>query len=237
MFFLLLIFFSSSYFCSYSLTITSNTPQRTLLHLNELEILCINSTLPFLTVTFEHTNLLNVRYFSSSSSSNTSLHREGRFVFPSESVGVSFTNVLGHIEVRAALTGFLAFSAFAFPISCGENRYFTSLLNDHIPLSSERHSNRICLWSPHPNYTISGLASEKGVFLCRNADDCTFPSEKAIGNRRTISVTSEDFVEFEVAPTFIAGVRIRRAGRFLPSSGWLTNEGRAAVLTVALAEK
>jgi hypothetical protein len=45
----------------------------------------------------------------------------------------------------------------------------------------------------------------------------------------------EDIVEFDSGPfarSFIAGVKVRRAGRFLASSGWLENGVRAAVVSV-----
>jgi hypothetical protein len=116
--FLLLLSHSLSYFCTHTIEVSSSSPRRFSYYGSDGDLVCVNATVPYLAVAFEHTSLLQVRYFTSTEWSN--LVRRGRFVFPSESTGIAFGPVLGHLEVQVLLPGVVSLSTFAYPTDCAE---------------------------------------------------------------------------------------------------------------------
>jgi hypothetical protein len=240
---LLLVSHSLSYFCARTIEVSSSSPRRFSYHGSDGDLICINATVPYLAVAFEHTSLLNVRYFTSTD--NNALVRRGRFVFPSESAGIAFGNVRGHLEVQVLLSGIVSLSTFAYPTDCSEHRFFTTHLDDQLMFSSRLlHSKsdaHICLWSPHANYTIAEhvAAAESAVratlHICAGTGDCADPP--AMGLRqviRIVPIPPGSFVEIDTPREtgLSIGFHVKKALRFLRSSGFLPGGVAASLIPV-----
>jgi hypothetical protein len=163
----LLVSRSLCYFCAHTIQVEDTQPRYFSHRAADGDIVCINSSTPYLAVVFEHTSLLSVRYFVARTSTPRKLVRAGRFVFPSESTGVSFETVYGHIEARVLLSSTVSGAAFAYPRDCGTNRYLTTGVDEQLVLGTAADAGfpRICLWSPHANYTLIQGTDESGVCL------------------------------------------------------------------------
>jgi hypothetical protein len=215
-----------SYHCAHTLQITTTTPQHLSYVANEDDIICINSTRPYLTVTFEHTNLLAVRFFSPDEFGERLLKR-GRFVYPSEANGVAFGEVHGHVEVRALLAGALTISAFAFPADCGEYRYVWTAVDAQILVQADA-THDVCVWSPQYNYTVvprSGQESGGVVTICEGVCALAPPGTH-------FHATSAEYLRLSQAPQWAIGVHVKSAGRFLASAELIDNRRIVKVINV-----
>jgi hypothetical protein len=245
MVFIFLVGNAFSYFCHHTVTITTNSPLSLEVPVGDGDYVCVNSTIPYITVVFQHTNLLSVRYFLEDSATNKLSHA-GSFNFPSEASGVFFGNENGHIEIQSFLPGVLSFAVFAFPADCGGNRFVSTLLNDQFILGHRFRKNaftdvrnpRYCFWSPHPHYIVIGEsnpAARDSVFLCSDADQCT----KLLGEdsgKRHISSNGTQFLEFNAnsreIDSYVLGIHVKGEGRYLDISSLLSNDATAGLVTV-----
>jgi hypothetical protein len=120
---------SHSYFCKVTLNVTTNFPESFEGPLGDGDRLCINSTVPFLAVTFQQTTLLKVRYYSRDAVSSR-VDSGDHFFIPSEIAAVGFGDTLGQVEVQALIPGLVSISIFAYPRACAQGRYVTTMKDD-----------------------------------------------------------------------------------------------------------
>jgi hypothetical protein len=228
-------------FCAHTVQVTDTQPHYFSYRAFDGDIVCINSTAPYLAVVFEHTSLLSVRYFIAHTSAPRKLIRAGRFVFPSESTGVTFEAVYGHIEARVLIPSTVSGAVFAYPRDCGTNRYLTTGVDDQLILGTARDANfpRVCLWSPHANYTLIQATDDSltnPTYICETGSDCVpAPEARAVRGNRLIGVRRGAFVMMDSASKhgFVVGVHVKRGGRFMRTSGKLANGRDAALIEVA----
>jgi hypothetical protein len=148
------------------------------------------------------------------------LVRAGRFVFPSESTGVSFEAVSGHVEARVLLPSTVSGAAFAYPRDCGTNRYLTTGVDDQLILGTAHDADfpRICLWSPHANYTLIQAADDSGtnpVYVCGTGLDCgRAPDARGVRGKQLIDVGRGSFAMMDSASKqgFVIGVHVKGEG-------------------------
>jgi hypothetical protein len=195
---------SFSYFCRHTITISSSAPLDLSLPAGDGDFICVNSTIPYLSVIFQYTNLLAVRYFLEAEDS-TKLTEVGSFIFPSEATGVFFGNASGHVELQSFLPGLVSIAALAFPPDCANNRLISTIRADTFTIGArfplKRSSDSACLWSPHSRSSVSGEASSTArslIKLCNSGIDCTNPFRgfPAGPGHRQIFVNSTQFLVF-----------------------------------------
>jgi hypothetical protein len=239
---LVLLPHSLSYFCAHTIEVSSSSPRRFSSRASEGDVICINATVGYLAVAFEHTSLLQVRYFTSTEA--TELVRRGRFVFPSESAGVAFGDVRGHVEVQVLLAGVVSLSTFAYPADCAEHRFFTTHLDDQLMFSARllhsKADSHICLWSPHANYTVaehvaSAVSARAALHICAGARDCVDPPAPGLHRSiRIVAVPPGSFLEIDTprGTGLSIGFHVKKALRFLRSGGFLPGGVAASLIPV-----
>jgi hypothetical protein len=192
-------------------------------------------------VVFEHTSLLSIRYFTAPISDPRKLVWAGHFVFPSESTGVTFGAVYGHIEAHVLLPSTVSVAVFAYPGECGTNRYLTTGVDDQLILGTARDADspQVCVWSPHANYTLIQATNDRltnPAYICRGVWDCVLASEaKSVHGKELIRVKRGAFVMMDSTSKhgFVVGVHVKKGGRFLQASGKLASWHGAALIEVA----
>jgi hypothetical protein len=143
--------------------------------LDEGQLFCVDSTVPYLTVIFSFTNLLSVRYSVKDSS-----HTHGSFTVPGRIGGVDFSEALGTLEIESLLGGALNFTLFAFPPECRGLRYITNLDSDAFTLRQKFGDDielraPICIWNSEMRFTFELKAAPPAaevLKVCR-AGQCT----------------------------------------------------------------
>jgi hypothetical protein len=150
-----------------------------------------------------------VRYFSATAESSHPPIRRGRFTFPSESIGVSFGDVVGHLEVRVLLTGTISFAAFAFPSDCAGHRYLTTKIYDRLEPGSQA-----CIWSPHKSVSVT-YDPEDHIRICGPGVCADPPAQQSVA-----AVKRGDFVRFKNVKKYVM-LKVNRPARFLRTAGEL----------------
>jgi hypothetical protein len=245
--FALLLSQALCYFCRHTITIESTTPLDVSLPVGDGDLICLNSTLPYLSVLFQHTNLLSIRYFLEDEETNT-LVQSGTLRFPSDAAGVYFGNTNGHIEIQTFLPGFLSFAAFAFPVDCGHNRYISTVLEDNFLLGSRFQLKGFtdaihpsaCFWCPHPTSGIYGEVNpmvRSMINLCNSGEECTkaFRNDITGPEIKHVHVNSTQFLMFDAAEadfaaTYMLGTRVNHESRYMDAKMLLPNEVSAGII-------
>ena len=154
-----------------------NQPMSYTFDVDEGEYICINSTLPYVTVVF-HNSIIKARYFLHS---NIDMNIEsGDFLFPAEKGGISFGSKKGSMDIMALLPGNVSFSVFSFPPIC-IGRYVSTKQSKNIILKDEFGEFRkgfYCIWYPQSKYdvTVSELPEDPdSISICEKDTDCREP--------------------------------------------------------------
>ena len=133
-----LFFLSFSIQCKHHVFPRLGQPTDQTFYADEGEHICINSTGNYLSVIF-HNSLLSIRYFTSPKSTKTeskqiddnlqnpfnkNLVEKGKFQFPAETGGISFSkSVYGSVDILALVPGNITISTLIFPKECTYGRY------------------------------------------------------------------------------------------------------------------
>lgn len=206
MFFLFdLIFLSLSNQCRHHVFPRLGQPNNETLYVDEGEHICINSTGNYLNVLF-HNSLLSVRYFTSPKSTtiesksindnvqsplNKNLVEVGKFEFPAEKGGVSFSkNVYGSVDILALVPGNVTISTFVFPNECTYGCYVSteSSLDLHVadvfgsfPGDSNNQGKTdqsFCVWYPENEYNLQTSvvpSQDNQIMVCQSQASCETP--------------------------------------------------------------
>lgn len=174
--FFLLISHILSISCKHSVDV-ENKPMRYTFDVDEGELICINSSLPFLTVVF-HNSIVKATYYLQANLN--SMSESGNFLFPSENGGISFGAKKGSIDVMALLPGNVSFSVFSFPPVC-LGRYVTTKQTNEIVLKDvfgPFQKGHYCIWYPQSSFTVTGSEAPEApdsVSICEKSSDCDDP--------------------------------------------------------------
>lgn len=162
--------------CAHSVTVF-NKPANYTFEVDEGEYICINSSLPYVTVVF-HNSIVRARYFLHT---NINTYVEsGNFLFPAEKGGISFGSKKGSVDVMALLPGNLSFSVFAFPPICF-GRYVTTRQSTEIVLKEvfkTFQKGHYCVWYPQSYYNAEVSETPEdpdSVSICEDSSDCRDP--------------------------------------------------------------
>jgi hypothetical protein len=230
---------SSSYFCKERLEIRQNVPESYEGPLGDGEVLCINSTVPYLTLVPQPTTLLKIRYFSRKLRS-TQVVSSGHFFFPSEIVALGFGNSIGHIEIQALIPGAVSLSTFAFPPECRQHRYLTTMDVDSFSIAQrlgigpygEAVASSACIWSPHPLTSVHANSNVDTIRVC-------LPGQCQVALRGdsvpSFEFRSSQYVHIDAnKPDFVKHFKlilsVRESADFLNAHGLLENDAEVGTI-------
>jgi hypothetical protein len=232
---------SHSYFCKETLTIAQNDPESYEGPLGDGEVLCINSTVRYLTLVPQSTMLLKIRYFSRKAG-NSQVVSSGHFFFPSEVAALGFGDNIGHIEVQALIPGTVSLSVFAFPPECEQRRYVTTMEDDGFSIAqrlnlgsyAEKIVSVACIWSPHPLTALFTNRADAGddIRICASGQ-CQAPLNEE--GARSFEFRSGQYVQIDAnKPDFVEEFKVllsvKQSANFLDAHGLLENEGEVSTI-------
>jgi hypothetical protein len=233
---------SHSYFCKETLEVHQNVPESYEGPLGDGEVLCINSTVAYLTLVPQQTTLLLIRYFSRKFGSSQVVS-SGHFFFPSEIAAVGFGNNIGHIEIQALIPGIVSLSTFAFPPECRQRRYVTTMEDDGFSIEQrlslgsfgETIASVACIWSPHPLTSVStnsNLESRDAIRVCLPGQ-CTAPLNE--DGRVSFDFRSDQYLQIDAnKPDFVEHFKlilsVKQSANFLDAHGLLENDGEVGTI-------
>lgn len=213
-----LFFLSFSSKCTYQILPKLGQPYEETYDVDEGEHICINSTGNYFNVLF-HNSLLSVRYFTSQMSKsqstsnnvetpiNKKLVEAGKFLFPAEKGGVSFSkNVFGSVDVTALIPGSVTISTFTFPDECTLGRYVSTetSLDLHIaetfgPYSiteeNSKEQQSLCIWYAQNEYTLQASISPSQndqILVCSSYINCEKPISRT---QQYAEISSNKFIK------------------------------------------
>ena len=143
--------------CKYSINVGDNNPMTYNFNLDENEFICINSTLPYLTILLEPTQVLRINAYKNT---NSGLEYLKTTYSPVIYSGFDFSNEIGSMDIETILPGFISISLFAFPKECKNLRYVTNLDSDYFTLNTKfenfQPNTTICMWYGSLHYIFKG---------------------------------------------------------------------------------
>ena len=160
--------------CKYLINVDENNPMTYNFNLDENEFICINSTLPYLTVLFQPTQLLRINAYKKT---NDGLEFLTTSYSPGIYGGFDFSNEIGSMDIESILPGFLSISLFAFPKECSKIRYVTNLDADYFTLDTKfenfKANSTICIWYGSLHYYFKGKFLDETkptneILICNN---------------------------------------------------------------------
>ena len=158
MFFILFFFFKSiKSHCKYTINVNKNVPLNYKFDLEETEFICINSTLPYLTVLFEPSQLLRINIYKETRNGQQFLKT---MYTPGAYGGFDFSKEVGSMDIESILPGEISIYLFAFPQECSSLRYVTNLDADFFTLETKfenfQPNTTICMWYGSLHYRFKG---------------------------------------------------------------------------------
>lgn len=139
--------------CKHSIEVTTSFPEAHSYLVDLDTIICINSSLPYLSIVFEKSCNITALFAFSLDGSDEKVYKLYNFSHD-KYAGYNFGNRSGSVEIIPRSEGFVNFSFFAFPSSC-QFRHITTDLEDRfgwLPSYSSRSSNprKVCFWHLTP---------------------------------------------------------------------------------------
>lgn len=139
--------------CKHSIELTNSFPEAHSYLVDLNTIICINSSLPYLSIVFEKSCKITARFAFYLDGSDEKVYK--LFNFSNDKyAGYNFGNQSSSVEIIPRSEGFVNFSFFAFPSSC-QFRHISTDLEDRfgwLPSYSSRSGNprKICFWHLTP---------------------------------------------------------------------------------------
>ena len=191
--------------CKYTVTVRDNIPLSYTYNLEETEFICINSTLPYLTVLYDPSSLIRINLYKYT---NQGLQYLNTTFSPGVYGGVDFSKEVGALDIETVVSGPVSFTLFAFPRECSSLRYVTNLDSDFFTLDTKfedfQVNTTICIWYGSLHYKFHGKfiqgnqKTTEEIKVCLNQDNCRkFNSVKGINSKSvyfTVTPRSSNFI-------------------------------------------
>lgn len=159
-------------FCTYTVNVDNNEPTQYTFALEETEHICINSSVPYLSIVFDSSSLVKMEIYEKRYG-NISF-RETQY-FPTVHTGYDFSNSIVSFDIEPLLSCLVSFKLFSFPNDC-DYRYISNFNYDEFTIHSKfgkvLSHNKVCIWYTNRRSQIS-IDSTENLNLSEQIQVCT----------------------------------------------------------------
>lgn len=189
--------------CKHYIDVNDNTPASYTFDLEETEIICVNSTVPYLTIVFDTESLIRTKIFENKK--GILFYKETQY-FPVVYSGIDFSKSICSFEIEPLITSVVSFTLFAYPTEC-LYRYVTNLDNDFFSLGSKfgkvLPNSKICIWYGSFKYKFRldfdpEINISENIQVCSSRHSCEpYNNKQKLNSKRVffeISTNNEDIM-------------------------------------------